>query len=49
MADLRWRIQDGIYFNIKDVTVTSSMLLITTNLFPGTINLLNVAAKSLWL
>ena len=35
MAVLRWRIQDGAYFNIKDVIVTSLLLLMTNNLLLG--------------
>ena len=43
MADPIWWIQDGGYFNVKDVIVTSSMLLMTTtNLLSGKINLLNM-------
>ena len=36
MADPRWRIQDGDYFNVKNVVVTSLLLLIETNLLSGT-------------
>ena len=36
MADPRWRIQDGGFFNVKDVIVTSLLLLMTTNLLSGT-------------
>ena len=35
MADPRWRIQDGSYFNVKNVIVTSLLLLMATNLFSG--------------
>ena len=39
----KWRIQDGGYFNIKDILiVTSSMLLMTTKLLLGTTNLSNM-------
>ena len=36
MANPRWRIQDGGYFNVKDVIVTSLLLLMTANLLLGT-------------
>ena len=36
MADPRWGIQDGGYFNVKNVTVTSLLLLMTANLLSGT-------------
>ena len=36
MADPRWRIQDGGYFNVKNVIVTSLLLLMATNLLSGT-------------
>ena len=36
MADPRWRIQDGGYFNVKNVIVTSLLLLMATNLLSDT-------------
>ena len=37
MADTRWRIQNGGYFNVENVILTSLLLLMTTNLLPDTI------------
>ena len=36
MADPRWWIQDGGYFNVKNVIVTSLLLLMVTNLSSDT-------------
>ena len=36
MADSRWRIQDSCNYDVKDVIVTSLLLLITTNLLSCT-------------
>ena len=37
MADPRLRIQDGGYFDVKDVILTSLLLVMTTNLLSCTI------------
>ena len=36
MADPTWRIGDGGYFDVKNVILTSLLLLMTTNLLSGT-------------
>ena len=42
MAYTRWCIKDGGYCNIKDVTVTSLLFLMITNLLSNTIILSNM-------